>query len=141
VVTLTRRERRKLERQMAKETVTIRNELMVDAFGEPLLLANSDGPGTFQAWTQDVLVRFLRARNPQTAQSFVAKSMDDSERIRSIGQCIQQVTDGHITLAEGDHRWLLKKVEETAYAVFPAEAALIKDAFQAISSDGEAGSV
>lgn len=72
---------------------------------------------------------FLRSRDAQSGKSIVVKTQTDSDHVWDIGQALQhfRIKD-YLELSKGDHRWLVDKVKECAFQVYPTDARMFLDA-------------
>ncbi len=71
---------------------------------------------------------FLRTRDPAGTKNIIVTSQADSDHVWDIGQALQDVKGGKLSLAKGDHRWLLQKVKDFAFQAFPMDARMFIDA-------------
>ena len=111
------------------DSIKVDNCSLDSVFGGPLILRDMDESGRViseHADLKSALTVILRARDSQ-GQSRVVKSLDDAARIQTIGKALQQA-DGFIELSSGDFKWLVSRVKEIGWQVFPTDISTIVDA-------------
>lgn len=121
------------------DSTKVANNPLESVFGGPLLLRDMDEAGRVVSEHADLkaaLTVILKARDSQ-GQSRVVKGQDDSDRIQSIGKCLQSA-DGFIELPSGDFKWLMSRVKEIGWQVFPTDISTIVDAMEKQVENGDA---
>ena len=116
------------------DSTTIKNSDLDSVFGGPLLIRDMDEAGRVTNERVDVklaLTIILRSRD-EKGQSRVVKGQDDADRVQSIGKCLQSA-DGVIEFASGDFKWLVSKISDVGWQIFPTDISTILDAMK--SSD------
>lgn len=113
------------------ESTKVVNCSLDSVFGGPLMLRDMDEANRIVSEHADLkaaLTVILRARDTQ-GQSRVVKGLDDANRVQSIGKVLQQ-SDGFIELPSGDFKWLISRVKEVGWQVFPTDISTIVDAME-----------
>lgn len=108
--------------------VSIPNEKLSNWLGEPMK-ASLDGANV-DVTVSELTKLFLRGRDAQ-GQSLVVKSLEDAQRVRDIGRCLQAVEDGVLRIPFGDHKWLLEKAKEVGFRLLPNDITLFIEALEA----------
>ena len=114
--------------------VSIENVKQQNWLGDPLNLSTQQLDGSYMSVHADVtdLVKsFLRARDNQSGQSLVVKSLEDSERVRVIGMALRDTTNGVLQMPFGEHKWLVDKAKEVGWRFLPNDASIFIEALQA----------
>lgn len=117
------------------------NSQLSNFMGEPFTLRQMEEDGairSFHPTLAQVVRTFLRALGPD-GRNIVIKSMDDSDRARTLGICLQQATE-YIELPVGDCSWLVGKFKEHGWEVFPTDASIVLEALQTEVSSRRNGS-
>ena len=136
--------------------VPIPNPLLLNAFGDPLMLQNyrfdqelfeafRNGTGEdidkdddrlvplIHASVADAIESFIRSRNAQ-GRNLIVKSQGDSDHIWDIGAVLKDHRgDDELVLSRGDYRWLVQKAGELAFEAFPVDARTFIDHLKAAS--------
>ena len=110
------------------DSTTIKNSSLDSVFGGPLLIRDMDEAGRVTNERVDMkmaLTIILRSRDDK-GQSRIVKSQDDSDRIQSIGRCLQSA-DGMIEFASGDFKWMVNKINDIGWQIFPTDISTIID--------------
>lgn len=111
------------------DSTRVANISLDSVFGGPLMLRDMDEAGRMVSEQADLklaLTVILKSRDTQ-GQSRVVKGLDDSDRIQTIGKALQQA-DGFIELPSGDFKWLMSRVKEIGWQIFPTDISTIVDA-------------
>ncbi len=113
------------------DSTKVVNSPLDSVFGGPLMLRDMDEAGRVVSEHADlkaVLTVILRARDSQ-GQSRAVKGLDDAARVQTIGKALQQA-DGFIELPTGDFKWLMSRVKEVGWQIFPTDISIIVDAME-----------
>lgn len=113
------------------DSTKVANTPLDSVFGGPLILRDMDEAGRVVSEHADLksaLTVILRARDSQ-GQSRVVKGLDDANKVQSIGKELQS-SDGFIELPSGDFKWLMSRVKEVGWQIFPTDISTIVDAME-----------
>ena len=61
----------------------------------------------------------------------MVKSLEDAERVRSIGRSLQAADDGVLRIPFSDHKWLIAKAKEVGWRFLPNDITLLIEALEA----------
>lgn len=113
------------------DSITVKNVDLESVFGGSLILRDVDDAGRIVSEAinlKTALAVILKARDSQ-GQSRVVKGLDDANRVQSIGKALQSA-DGVIEMASGDFKWLMTKVREIGWQIFPTDISTIVDTME-----------